>query len=418
MADRIDWFSFPSLSDDQITIAKSPLPDATMVEFTLILDPAITWWKELKFFDSNNNVFAEVSNSDNGFGPYTFSILAGNLDGSVLLISKAKTFGVHTGMYEIRDLASQAGTHITFTWVSDTKGTFLSDLVNGIVDIVTTVTNAISTTVETIFGFLVNVGVFIADQFLAIPIVGRFINELINLVQTIVFGLSSAIVDLVLAMVGSAPEKQLRLLIIIQRDESGNPVAAMPSVLAALEFAIVTFKQQANVRLVPVGPFQYTSKFADTPAATTAFVTTESDNSDATTLDVNCDLAGWGDDFMEAGSQFEKKMSWDGFWGNTRRIVGYGAPVCVFAVRSFKPGEDGRPDVGCSMGPLSNYVTVNFNDSGDPTFSTMAHELGHACSLFHVSDSTNLMIHNEPHPSFLDSGQVFLLRTSRHVTFF
>jgi len=413
MADRIDWFSFPNLSDDQITLTKTALADATMVTFTLVLDPVITWWKELKFFDKNNNVLAEVSNSDNGFGPYTFSILAGNLDGAVLLISKAKTFGVHTGMYEIRDLMSQAGSHITFTWVSDTKGTFLSDLVNGIIDVVTTVANAISTTVETIFGFVANVVSFIADVFLAIPIVGRFITELANLVQTIVFGISSAIVDGLLAMVGSAPEKQLKLLIIIQRDENGNPVANQSDVLTALEFAIVTFKQQANVRLVPLGPFQYTSKFADTPTASLAFVTTESDNSDSTTLDVNCDLAGWGDDFVMPGNQFELKMSRDGFWGNTRRIAGYGAPVCVFAVRSFNDG-----DVGCSMGPLSNYVTVNFNDRGDSTFSTMAHELGHACTLFHVQDPMNLMIHNEPHPSFLDSGQVFLLRTSRHVTFF
>src|SRR5579864_5426327 len=154
MADRIDWFSFPNLSDDQITIAKSPLADTTLVTFTLILDPAITWWKELKFFDKNNNVLGEVSNADNGFGPYTFSIPAGSLDGSVLVISKAKAFGVHTGMYEIFDLLSQAGTHITFTWVSDTKGNFLSDLVNGIVDVITTVTNAITTTVDTVFGWL------------------------------------------------------------------------------------------------------------------------------------------------------------------------------------------------------------------------------------------------------------------------
>lgn len=413
MADRIDWFSFPNLSDDQITVSKSPLENATLVTFTLILDPAITWWKELKFFDKNNNVLAEVSNTDNGFGPYTFSILAGNLDGGVLLISKAKTFGIHTGMYEIRDLLSQAGTHITFTWVSDTKGTFLSDLVNGIVDVITTITNAISTTIETIVGWLGDILVFVGDLLLAIPVVGRFIAELANLVQTIVFGLGSAIIDFVFATIGSAPEKLLRLQIVIQRDENGNPVASVANVLKALEFAIVTFKQQANVRLVPVGPFQYTSKFADTPTASLAFVTTETDNSDSSTLDVNCDLDGWADDFLTTGSNFELKMSRDGFWGNTRRITGYGAPVCVFAVRSFNDDDD-----GCSLGPLSNYVTVNFNDSGDSTFSTMAHELGHACTLFHVSDPTNLMIHTEPHPSFLDGGQVFLLRTSRHVTFF
>jgi hypothetical protein len=46
----------------------------------------------------------------------------------------------------------------------------------------------------------------------------------------------------------------------------------------------------------------------------------------------------------------------------------------------------------------------------------MAHEIGHACSLWHVDDETNLMNPDDADTQ-LSRFQVALLRTSRHVSY-
>jgi predicted Zn-dependent protease len=80
--------------------------------------------------------------------------------------------------------------------------------------------------------------------------------------------------------------------------------------------------------------------------------------------------------------------------------------------------------VGCSLGPLTDYITVMFRreDASVVDHSTLAHELGHACSLSHVDGGNNLM---NPHPEpanraqrrSLTRAQIALLRASRHVTY-
>ena len=95
------------------------------------------------------------------------------------------------------------------------------------------------------------------------------------------------------------------------------------------------------------------------------------------------------------------------FHATFRRISGYGAPLMVFVV------EDLAGFGGCSLGWLSDYVTVKTN-----SLKTTAHELGHACNLLHQKDAHNLM-----HPSSmrlepvtLTAWQIAVLRASRHVT--
>jgi hypothetical protein len=76
----------------------------------------------------------------------------------------------------------------------------------------------------------------------------------------------------------------------------------------------------------------------------------------------------------------------------TRHIESVSAVSGTFAVRSINLCK-----VGCSPGPLANYVGVNFTGTSAPCLPsptngrTLPHELGHACNLLHVDDPNNLM---------------------------
>jgi predicted Zn-dependent protease len=84
----------------------------------------------------------------------------------------------------------------------------------------------------------------------------------------------------------------------------------------------------------------------------------------------------------------------------------------AFAVRRFKTQND-----GCSLGPLTDYVTVAFKES---ITRTLAHELGHACNLWHYDDPDNLMTPGRSGGVgySLSRVQKALVRMSRHVTYF
>jgi hypothetical protein len=86
-------------------------------------------------------------------------------------------------------------------------------------------------------------------------------------------------------------------------------------------------------------------------------------------------------------------------------VTGYGEPIGVFVVRDIA-GKG-----GCSMGPLSDYVTV------DRVRGTLiAHELGHCCGLWHSGDAGNLM-HPAANTETMTRSQRAIFRNSRHVTF-
>lgn len=175
-----------------------------------------------------------------------------------------------------------------------------------------------------------------------------------------------------------------------------------------LQAAIEIYRQEANVRIVPAGPFVYTSAFAADGQASVDWIHgTGRGPSGSGVLDVSCDTPAAGEDLSSIGSNFEILASTACFYTNFRRVIGYGAPVVVFVIRTIRGSQ-----LGCSLGPLSDYVVV---EASNPI--CIAHELGHACNLWHVSDNDNLM-----NPSCgrrkLGWWQVALVRASRHVTYF
>jgi hypothetical protein len=260
---------------------------------------------------------------------------------------------------------------------------------------------------------------YIFHLVLSIPIVGRLLHWAWNIILTLVY-LVFSVIDFVLTLFGLMLPKRMSLLVIIQRDEQGNPVATVQEVLPFIQEAQGTFKSQVNVNLVPADALNTT----DNP-----FIFLEDGASDSNTLDTCCDdpkLCAALHDLWITGSAFEQKMMVDDSLDNGTRILGYASPVCAFAVRNAGAGDN-----GCSLGPLTDYVTVDFKDASNDQSSgnllTLAHELGHACNLTHHGywldgwnspPTYNLM---NPTPAnrgpYLNRFQKALLRSSRHVTF-
>ena len=278
------------------------------------------------------------------------------------------------------------------------------------IKIVSTVGGAIVDTFESTAGwFFSGVGA-IVELVLSIPVVGAVLKYARNIFHTFVWGASSFL-DIGFGVFGFFPEKRMRIAVIIQRDEEGVLVADRNEVLATIQKTIDVLKVEANVRVLPVGPFKYSSPFQAKPKASRDYIFEELNPSDADTLVVDCGYPDFVNDSSRLGGfKFNMKLSSILFFSNGRRMIGYGTPMAAFAVREFLDADG----AGCSLGPLTDYVTVKF--SKDNT-RILAHELGHACNLWHTSDDTNLMSPAGPGTK-LRRDQKILFRTSRHVTFF
>ena len=309
---------------------------------------------------------------------------------------------------------------VAWTWVSNivcVLWSYASAFVCGAIDIISAVVNAVVTTVEGIISVVLNAAAWVVLFVFQIPIIGRALNWLWNVALTIVYTTISA-VDVVGTFLGIMPEKRLRLLVINQEDENGNPIAIEADMLAAINLAIQVYRDQANVRVLPVKLFNYRTPFSSEEQASDDYINTVPTPGGSSTLDVDCGADDFVADLGPAGADFQDIMLSQGFWTSFRRLGGYGAPICAFAVRKFSGSSD-----GCSLGPLTDYVMVNFTNAGGadapPTYkkdSILPHEMGHCCGLLHV-DPPNLMQPSDPRPINLDTWQVAIIRSSRHVTY-
>ncbi len=228
----------------------------------------------------------------------------------------------------------------------------------------------------------------IVELILAIPIVGRFIDELLNLVTEIVWRVVG-LGDALLGLVGIQPLKKLRLCIVILRNEKGTPTSSAAILQPHIDAARRIFREAANVHL-----------YVDT-------IHTVSSPSPGYALDVGCDTAAWGEDFGLTGAYFKFTGVEQCPLGGLSRVLGYGNQIVIFCVREIPGGT-----AGCSLGPLSDYVTV---EGADPV--CIAHELGHACGLWHCCPNDNLA-NGICGGTTLDWWQRAIVRNSKYVTYF
>ena len=260
-----------------------------------------------------------------------------------------------------------------------------------------------------------------------IPVLGALIRWVINAI-THVINIIISLGDAILGLIGIRPEKKLRVCTVILRDEEGRPLGTVTDAVTLLQLAANIYKRDANVRIVPVRAFYYSTGFGDAETVDTSWVINDDANSGATLLDRPCGIGGAGADWTVAGTLFQAKSSTLCFYGNWRRVTGYGAPVACFLIR-----EVIGTSVGCALW-ITDYVTIEGNVVSPPSSSlrTLAHEVGHACNLGHTcvdEDNRNLMAtQDECDPGSetppdrinprISNWQVIKVRASKHVTYF
>ncbi|MGZ8724357.1 MAG: hypothetical protein ACXWYG_09975 [Aeromicrobium sp.] len=225
------------------------------------------------------------------------------------------------------------------------------------------------------------------------------LKQLGNILNEIV-GRITSLLDFLGSLIGLRWRQRMRLRVVILRDENGVPllgegtgdgVSPEDEAWAAVELVREIYRRECNVSVVGVGdgPIVMVAPSAAPTAA----------------LDVACNLGAWRDDLGEAGSYFRSLAA--GMFAGLP--VGYGAPVTAFVVRSMGNAY------GCSLGPLTNYVTVSAAAMRNAAPRALAHELGHACFLLHRKARNNLMI--PPGGEHLTRWQVAVVRSSPHVSF-
>lgn len=213
--------------------------------------------------------------------------------------------------------------------------------------------------------------------------------EIFNLIKEVLNRLVK-LPELVLTLAGFRFTKKLKLRIVVLRDERGLPLISNEEVMPAFEETRRILGRMAGVVVEPAGWRVVTAPHAAPRAA----------------LDVRCTDGAWRDDLGRAGGFFRDLMAKT----TAGAIIGYGAPVTVFIVRSISTHN------GCSMGAVADYVTVEAK-TVKSTRRLLVHEVAHACGLWHSQRPNNLMIPKGPGEE-LSNWQASVLRTSRHVTYF
>jgi hypothetical protein len=188
---------------------------------------------------------------------------------------------------------------------------------------------------------------------------------------------------------GVLPYKQLRVRVVVLRDEQRTPLCKIDDIQASWQEAKRIFSEQAHVRLIPAAPA----------------VLVVSQPSPTAALNVHCDDGAWQEDLDHAGRYFRRNCAAT----PAGRWTGYGTPVTVFIVRDISNKG------GCSLGPLTDYVTLEAGMLSRAHHRLLAHEVAHACGLWHSDVKENLMFPRGPGDK-LTRWQVMVLRNSRHVT--
>ncbi|MBP7998471.1 MAG: hypothetical protein KA314_26910 [Chloroflexi bacterium] len=212
----------------------------------------------------------------------------------------------------------------------------------------------------------------------AINVVKETFNRLLGLPDTLGY------------LVGYNPVKKIRIQVVILRDEQGAPLAEPQEVDHCWQAMEEVFMREARVKVVPIEPRIIT---LPKPAPVEA-------------LDVHCTDGAWQEDCDIAGNYFRPHTvhtPWS-------KWTGYASPVTVFVVRTVSTIG------GCSLGPLTEYVTLKAKMFRVKNPRVMAHEVGHACFLTHTDDPERLMYPKGPGAN-LTFREKLIMRNSRHVTY-
>lgn len=274
----------------------------------------------------------------------------------------------------------------------------------------------------------------------------KAIKKAVRIVKAVIRTVVKIAVEIVSRVINSLgqiflfwKEKKIRMVVLILRNEAGVPLILETdqNLLDAIDYAKVTFKDKMNIRIKPYGKSIQT---LSDPAPSAALRV----DCDSTARGVGISLGGAAvggiigvlggpigigigiaigfgvgsaisgkesggalyNEFGEAGEYFAKHTAG---WGWLRMNLYF--PITVFIV------EDITEKLGCSLGLLTDYVTLSIKGVASKT--TLAHELGHCCGLLHRNEEMdNLMYPNDTRTNNnITRWQKYVVRTSRHCTF-
>jgi len=77
----------------------------------------VTWYKEIKAFNQSLNPLGWIAAQDSAHGPVTMQLTTADV--RFLVFTKAKAFGIHTGMYEVSGFGDKNGAALNFNWAQD-----------------------------------------------------------------------------------------------------------------------------------------------------------------------------------------------------------------------------------------------------------------------------------------------------------
>lgn len=235
------------------------------------------------------------------------------------------------------------------------------------------------------------------ELMLSAPFLGRGLSQLWKLVLAVVWAAVHLPYGL-LALIGIQPEMHLRVHFLVGTRDGQVPETVRSRVWGGLNVAARILKREANVKVDVVVDSTLRSVEGEGPVLAWHAVGSELGL-------VACNLEALWEDLGPVGGRLGRAAVRAHPRGSYRRMTGWGAPLAIVLVDQVQDGL-----AGCSLGPLTDYVTVQ---AQQPVCT--AHELAHACNLWHRSAPQNLM-----NPTcggvHLARWQVALLRMSRHVT--
>jgi len=180
------------------------------------------------------------------------------------------------------------------------------------------------------------------------------------------------------------PEKKLRVKIFILRDPQATSVVSPGDLSSAIEYAKRSFKKNFNTTLLPHSSPQQFAEVLQKRTPNEVLYTKGS-------------IGALGEEFAIAGSFFASNL------------IGLIYPVTAFVVLEIDHAS------GCSLGPLTDYVTLD--PDGAKNASTLAHEIAHACGLWHHQTKSNLLWRTFSRGDEVTWWQKNIFRSSRHVTY-
>jgi hypothetical protein len=244
------------------------------------------------------------------------------------------------------------------------------------------------------------------DIAFSLPGLGRLVKWVLSVAQSLLHLLAGA-VEYGLMKAGVFPYKRMTLGVVILRDEQGQALTEAETLVPHIQAAIDVLYDTARVKLIPVPPIVYDADQDGRSEASAEWVLTDPRPATKAMLDVHCNATAFSEDLWVTGALYQILTVRNFLYTNFRRLLGYGSAVICIVVRDIDRHG------GCSVGPLSDYVTLAHNVP-----YCLAHELGHACNLLHQPELVDNLMHPVCGKTALTEWQIALLRASRHVTFF